>query len=225
MLRLVHLQPQRLLVLVYVQWKAIVNEWMIAMDNHGKNSLLKAFHISNHIHSVWNKMEFLFRSHQLISTDIFNKNKNQQLSKEKRLKHAVDDLCEKAEAELQETIYNFCEEGQLEEAVEYLCKNDRGSSDSHVYGRLLQACIDVKGLTVGETVHAHMLETGFKAGIFVGNRLIDMYAKCGCVVNARRVFDEMSGRNVFSWNTMIAGFFSEWVRRGGHETVLSNARS
>lgn len=172
-------------------------------------------------------MKSLFKPHQLISTDIFDKNKNQQLFKEQRLKQAVDDLCGEAEveAELEEAIYSLCEEGQLEEAVEYLCKNDRGSSDSHVYGHLLQACIDMKGLAVGKTVHAHMVETGFKAGIFLRNRLIDMYAKCGCVVNARRVFDEMSVRNVFSWNTMIAGFFSKWVRSGCHETVLSNARS
>ncbi|PNX65501.1 hypothetical protein L195_g062631, partial [Trifolium pratense] len=41
--------------------------------------------------------------------------------------------------------------------------------------------------------------------LFVGNGLIAMYGKCGCLVEARRVFDEMLCRDVVSWNSMVAG--------------------
>ncbi|KAK9130054.1 hypothetical protein Sjap_010541 [Stephania japonica] len=40
----------------------------------------------------------------------------------------------------------------------------------------------------------------------VCNALIDMYAKCGSVSKARRVFDTMRcGRSIVTWNTMIMG--------------------
>ncbi|KAG4945660.1 hypothetical protein JHK87_041667 [Glycine soja] len=36
--------------------------------------------------------------------------------------------------------------------------------------------------------------------------LVDMYSKCGRVVDARRVFDHMLVKNVFSWTSMIDGY-------------------
>ncbi|XVF15819.1 hypothetical protein REPUB_Repub09cG0189300 [Reevesia pubescens] len=36
--------------------------------------------------------------------------------------------------------------------------------------------------------------------------LIDMYSKCGSVEDAYKVFEAMEERNVFSYNSMIAGF-------------------
>ena len=40
----------------------------------------------------------------------------------------------------------------------------------------------------------------------MGNALIDMYAKCGNVDYAYRVFCKMPQRNTVSWNSMIAGY-------------------
>lgn len=37
------------------------------------------------------------------------------------------------------------------------------------------------------------------------NALIEMYVKCGCIDQAWQLFDQMSGRDVISWSTMIAG--------------------
>ncbi|KAK0596512.1 hypothetical protein LWI29_021674 [Acer saccharum] len=33
-----------------------------------------------------------------------------------------------------------------------------------------------------------------------------MYGKCGCLVEAWRVLDEMPSRDVVSWNSMVAGY-------------------
>lgn len=38
---------------------------------------------------------------------------------------------------------------------------------------------------------------------FVETGLMDMYASCGSIKDARNVFDEMSQRDVVTWNTMI----------------------
>ncbi|XP_039123320.1 pentatricopeptide repeat-containing protein At5g66520-like [Dioscorea cayenensis subsp. rotundata] len=39
----------------------------------------------------------------------------------------------------------------------------------------------------------------------LGTALIDMYAKCGCIENALKVFDEMTERDVFAYTPMISG--------------------
>jgi pentatricopeptide repeat protein len=40
----------------------------------------------------------------------------------------------------------------------------------------------------------------------LGNALIDMYAKCGMLDRARHVIEDMTVRDVVSWNALIAGF-------------------
>eukprot|EP01018_Ginkgo_biloba_P032508 Gb_20682 [translate_table: standard] len=63
-----------------------------------------------------------------------------------------------------------------------------------------------KALSEGKLVHTHIAETGFLPEIFIQNTLLNMYAKCGSLVEARRVFDQMPEQDVFSWTAMIAAY-------------------
>ncbi|EEE63472.1 hypothetical protein OsJ_18286 [Oryza sativa Japonica Group] len=44
-----------------------------------------------------------------------------------------------------------------------------------------------------------------KKDLYVSS-LVDMYAKCGRVRDARMIFEAMPSRNVVSWNAMIGGY-------------------
>eukprot|EP01018_Ginkgo_biloba_P025844 Gb_04234 [translate_table: standard] len=79
--------------------------------------------------------------------------------------------------------------------------------DSNTYDRMLKKCIALSSLTDGRRIHAHLIITGYRLCVFLANRLVEMYAKCGSLVDARNVFEKTPIRNVFSWNTMIAGYF------------------
>ncbi|EEE55091.1 hypothetical protein OsJ_02835 [Oryza sativa Japonica Group] len=48
--------------------------------------------------------------------------------------------------------------------------------------------------------------TPFAGDVFVGSSVLDMYAKCGHLADARRLFDEMPKRNVVSWSALICGY-------------------
>eukprot|EP01018_Ginkgo_biloba_P004739 Gb_34695 [translate_table: standard] len=52
----------------------------------------------------------------------------------------------------------------------------------------------------------------------------DMYAKCGSVEVARRLFDKMSERDVISWNAMIAGYGLHGLEFGITSRVQHYAR-
>ncbi|CAN4080783.1 unnamed protein product [Withania somnifera] len=60
----------------------------------------------------------------------------------------------------------------------------------------------VSGL-VGKSVHAHAVKFGFHSDVFVQNSLISLYSQCWSLDNARRVFDEMSNRDIVSWNSIV----------------------
>jgi pentatricopeptide repeat protein len=64
----------------------------------------------------------------------------------------------------------------------------------------------LEALEQGMKIHEDIARGGFLSNVVVGNALVDMYAKCESVENARDVFDKMRKRDVISWTTMITGY-------------------
>ncbi|KAG1339226.1 Pentatricopeptide repeat-containing protein [Cocos nucifera] len=60
-------------------------------------------------------------------------------------------------------------------------------------------------LEMGRAVHGLSVKLELVDKLRVSNALIDMYAKCCCLLEARRLFGRTLGRNVVSWNAMIGG--------------------
>ncbi|XP_024520045.1 pentatricopeptide repeat-containing protein At3g09040, mitochondrial isoform X1 [Selaginella moellendorffii] len=69
----------------------------------------------------------------------------------------------------------------------------------------LNACASLTALSEGKLIHSHAIERGFAASPAVGNALINMYAKCGCLEEADLVFHQC-GKNLVSWNTIAAAY-------------------
>eukprot|EP01018_Ginkgo_biloba_P019498 Gb_13606 [translate_table: standard] len=78
--------------------------------------------------------------------------------------------------------------------------------DVGTFARVLPACANLAALEHGKEVHSDIIRCGFQFDGFVGSALVDMYAKCGSIWNARQVFDKMPRPDVVSWNAMIGGY-------------------
>lgn len=61
------------------------------------------------------------------------------------------------------------------------------------------------GLLVGRSIHGFMVKNWFTLSVDRGTVLMDMYAKCGFLKSACRVFDLMREKNVASWTALICG--------------------
>ncbi|KAL0356421.1 UNVERIFIED_CONTAM: putative pentatricopeptide repeat-containing protein [Sesamum radiatum] len=70
----------------------------------------------------------------------------------------------------------------------------------------LNACANLASLEEGQKLQGLMIKLGHDLDVCVDNALIDMYAKCGCMDGALRVFRSMAERSVVSWTTMIMGY-------------------
>ncbi|KAI9161143.1 hypothetical protein LWI28_014853 [Acer negundo] len=77
--------------------------------------------------------------------------------------------------------------------------------NAFTFSSVLTACTNTLIIFHGEQIQCLVYKQGFDADVFVNSALVDMYAKCGNMVMARRVFDEMPERNLVSWNSMIVG--------------------
>ena len=68
---------------------------------------------------------------------------------------------------------------------------------------VLSACSRLGDLEIGKWVHVYADSIGYKGNLFVGNALIDMYAKCGVIEKALDVFDGLDVKDIITWNTII----------------------
>ncbi|EFJ24724.1 hypothetical protein SELMODRAFT_101093 [Selaginella moellendorffii] len=72
--------------------------------------------------------------------------------------------------------------------------------------QLIRRCAGAKALEEGRRIHRWMDSGTLDRPRFLSNLLVDMYGKCGSLVEAKRVFDAMQHKNVFSWTMLMAGF-------------------
>ncbi|KAJ7237494.1 hypothetical protein O6H91_Y445400 [Diphasiastrum complanatum] len=105
-------------------------------------------------------------------------------------------------------ISAYADRGEVEEAINLFHQmQETGlAPDKVLFVPLLKACARLAALEQGRQLHSAIIERGFQSDVIVGNTLVNMYAKCECTEDARELFDNMSDRDVVSWNAMIAGY-------------------
>ncbi|KAF4349521.1 hypothetical protein F8388_024931 [Cannabis sativa] len=81
---------------------------------------------------------------------------------------------------------------------------------------ILGACAKTGALDIGTEIHVSLVKKCYKVEGYLGNALVDMYAKCGKLNSAREVFDELKMKPVSCWNAMIVGL----AVHGGSEEAL-----
>lgn len=78
--------------------------------------------------------------------------------------------------------------------------------DIYTYSSLLSICGDLPATEWGKQTHCCIIKPGLDSNVVVGSALVDMYAKCGRLNDARKVFDILPSKNPVSWNAMIGGY-------------------
>jgi len=83
--------------------------------------------------------------------------------------------------------------------------NDGVAPDAVVLTTAVAACAQAGALDHGAWVHRYVERAApwLLADAFLGSALVGMYAKCGCLDEAVRVFDGMPERNAYVWGTMV----------------------
>lgn len=69
----------------------------------------------------------------------------------------------------------------------------------------LNSCAKTHNLRLGSQIHAQILHIGFDHNLYTNSSLVNMYAKCGAIVDAMKVFNGMEFHDQVSWTSIISG--------------------
>ncbi|GLT80540.1 hypothetical protein SLA2020_519750 [Shorea laevis] len=91
------------------------------------------------------------------------------------------------------------------------------TSEGDLYSNLLSKCAKASNLRHGTAIHAKFIKGSVSTPIYLHNHILNLYVKCGDLIDAHQLFDEMHHRNVVTWSAIIAGF----VQQGFHDEALA----
>ncbi|KAJ0989260.1 hypothetical protein J5N97_007616 [Dioscorea zingiberensis] len=105
-------------------------------------------------------------------------------------------------------ISGYDRHGPCEIALEFFvgmrqseCKVDHFGVSS-----VISACSNLMFLNNGREIHGLSYKIGLDSHVQVGSALVGLYGKCQVIEDAMRVFDGMGIRELFTWNSMLAGY-------------------
>ncbi|KAG5622719.1 hypothetical protein H5410_007937 [Solanum commersonii] len=88
------------------------------------------------------------------------------------------------------------------------------------FSYLLKACADNSDVVKGKQIHAQLILHGFSDSLFAMTSVMNLYAKCGMVGDAYKMFDRMPERDLVCWNTVISGYAQNGMSKRALELVL-----
>lgn len=98
----------------------------------------------------------------------------------------------------------YCQKGDFDTVIELFRQMEE--IDLYSFGTIICACAGLAAVRQGKEVHCQYLRKHGCQYVIIESALIDLYAKCGCIDFASRLFLQMQIRNLITWNSIISGF-------------------
>ncbi|TVT97119.1 hypothetical protein EJB05_57658, partial [Eragrostis curvula] len=106
-------------------------------------------------------------------------------------------------------LSGYCWNSLPEKALQLFCREYHFGlcPDQFTFSTILSACAETGAKHAGEQIHGHLIKIGSEyLDVIVGNALIDLYVKCGCIASACRFFHSMRSWNMNSYAMLMLGY-------------------
>lgn len=125
-------------------------------------------------------------------------------------------------------ISGYARNNRFDKAVEMfgILQDEGVVANEVVMVGVISSCAHLGALAVGEKAHEYVMRNGLALNVILGTAIVDMYARCGDVEKAIRVFKGLEEKDVLCWTALISGlamhgyamkaleYFSEMEKNG-----------
>ncbi|XP_078448086.1 tetratricopeptide repeat (TPR)-like superfamily protein [Wolffia australiana] len=119
-------------------------------------------------------------------------------------------------------IGGYADVGKHEDAIAlYLQMEEEGvAPDQFTFPRVLKACAGVGSLALCEAAHRHAVRAGFATDPFVLGSLVSLYAKCGDIGRATRIFSKIPAPDAAAVTAIVSGLARHGLISSAMEILL-----
>ncbi|XP_021719530.1 pentatricopeptide repeat-containing protein At2g21090-like, partial [Chenopodium quinoa] len=105
-------------------------------------------------------------------------------------------------------VIGYAQQGKYGEAMRFYKEFRRESIgyNEFSFAGVLTIGIKLKDVALTRQAHCQVLVVGFLPNLVLSSSIVDAYAKCGLMSDARRLFDEMQVRDIPAWTVLISGY-------------------
>ncbi|KAL7118560.1 hypothetical protein ACP275_02G010200 [Erythranthe tilingii] len=126
----------------------------------------------------------------------------------KAAKRLFDKMPERDFVSWNTMVMAYVQSGWFDEALRLHTELRRSNIgfNEYSFAGVLTVCVKLRDLWLAKQLHCQVFLLGFLSNVVLSSSIIDVYAKCGELVDARRLFDQMSERDVLAWTTLVSGY-------------------
>jgi pentatricopeptide repeat protein len=178
----------------------------LAIDSHLQSALINMYANCGAMEFAREIYDGLPLKNMIVSTAMLSGYAKLGMVKDARF--VFDQIVEKDLVCWSAMISGYAESDQPQEALKLFNEmlQQRIEPDHITMLSVISACSHVGTLVHAKWIHTYADRNGFGRALSVNNALIDMHAKCGNLVKAREVFENMPRKNVISWSSIINAF-------------------
>lgn len=105
-------------------------------------------------------------------------------------------------------ISGYAEQGFGKEALDCFDTMQANGipADAGTFVCSLKGCAILRAICKGLEIHAEIVKEGLESNLRVGSTLVDMYVKCGSLVEASEVLEGLPSRDAIAWTALISGY-------------------
>ncbi|CAH2069827.1 unnamed protein product [Thlaspi arvense] len=105
-------------------------------------------------------------------------------------------------------IIGYVQQGLVEDAIR-MCQSMRLENlkfDCVTLSTLMSAAARTQDSKLGKEVQSYCIRHSLESDIVLASTAVDMYAKCGSIVDAKKVFDSTVQKDLILWNTLLGAY-------------------
>ncbi|KAJ0031743.1 hypothetical protein Pint_13094 [Pistacia integerrima] len=102
----------------------------------------------------------------------------------------------------------YVRNGQIHKALNmcHLMRSELLKFDCVTLASILAAAADTRYIKLGKEAHCYCIRNNLDCDVVVASSILDMYANCRRIDDARRIFNSISHKDIVMWNTILAAY-------------------